>query len=221
MPPAVAPLVMHDVQAVPDGVALLGAVGEVAELVEFLEDNSVDGVRSVIDQRPAANGSLAAGSQITLIVSSGPGAITVPDLKGMTQDDATQAVTELGLVPSAKQVESDTVPEGTVIDTNPAAGTATTRGATIEIQVSSRPSATTVPDVTGMDEAEARATLEGAGFTVNVTEEPTRRRRRDGRVLSQNPEGGSQAPAGSQVTIVVARAQDRDDDFPFDFGNND
>jgi len=176
---------------------------------------------TVVAQDPAANESVATGSEVTITVSSGPGTIAVPDLKGMAQDEATQAITDLGLVPSPKQVESQTVAEGLVVDTNPAAGTPTALGATIEIQVSARPSTATVPDVTGLREDEARAALEGAGFTVTTTEEPTRRRRRDGRVLDQNPEAGTEAPVGSEVEIVVGRRGGGfgdDDDF---FGDGD
>jgi serine/threonine-protein kinase len=122
-------------------------------------------------------------------------------------------------VPSPKQVENDTVAEGLVIATNPPAGTSTTSGTTIEIQVSATPRATTVPDVTGQPEDQARATLEGAGFQVTTTDQPTRRRRRDGIVLGQNPPPDTPTPAGGTIEIVVGRARDRDDDgggFPGD-----
>jgi eukaryotic-like serine/threonine-protein kinase len=174
---------------------------------------------TVVDQSPASSETLAAGAEVTITVSTGPTALAVPDLAGKTQDEAVEIVTGLGLVPSPTQVENQTVAEGTVIATNPAAGTPTTRGATIEIQVSARPSATGVPDVTGQREDEARAALEGAGFQVSVVDQPTRRRRRDGEVLAQNPPGGTPLPLGSNVEIVVGRAGDRDWDFDFDLDN--
>jgi serine/threonine-protein kinase len=198
-----------------DAQAALAQVDLVAAVETVADDSAPAG--TVIDQNPGADESLAAGSSVTLTVSSGPEALTVPDLAGRTQDEAAQIVTDMGLLPSPTQVESQTVPEGMVIGTNPAAGTPTTRGTTIEIQVSARPSATGVPDVTGQPEAQARATLEAAGFQVTVTDQPTRRRRRDGMVLGQNPAGGTPVQIGSPVEIVVGRADGRDDDWPFDF----
>jgi serine/threonine-protein kinase len=185
-----------------------------ANLVPTVETavNDTVATGTVVDQNPAANEPVATGSEVTITVSAGPGTIAVPDVEGKTQDEAIEIVTDLGLVPSPRQVESPTVAEGLVIDTNPQAGTPTTRGATIEIQVSATPRTAVVPDVTGQPEAEARAALERAGFEVTISEQPTHRRRRDGRVLGQNPTGGTSSPIGSQVEIVIGRSQDRDSD---------
>jgi serine/threonine-protein kinase len=194
------------------------AQADLGATVETAADDSV-AAGAVISQDPGANESIATGSEVTLTVSTGPGALAVPDLAGKTLDDAIQIVTDLGLVPSPKQVENDTVAEGLVIATNPPAGTSTTSGTTIEIQVSATPRATTVPDVTGQPEDQARATLEAAGFQVTTTDQPTRRRRRDGIVLGQNPPPDTPTPAGGTIEIVVGRARDRDDDgggFPGD-----
>jgi serine/threonine-protein kinase len=184
--------------------------------VETAADDAVAG--TVFEQTPSANESVAEGAEVTITVSSGQGAVTIPDLAGQPQDDAIDALTELGLVPSPTQVENDTVAEGMVIATNPAAGTQAAPGTAIEIQVSQGVQTTTVPDVTGQQEADARTVLEQAGFQVTVTEEPVRGRRRDGEVLSQNPPGGTEVQQGSQVTIVVGRRGD-DDGFPFDDGD--
>ena len=62
-----------------------------------------------------------------------------------------------------------------------------------------------VPDVTGDDEAGATNTLEGAGFTVKVTDEDVDTPSQEGIVQSQSPGGGSKAKKGSQVTILVGR----------------
>ena len=60
-----------------------------------------------------------------------------------------------------------------------------------------------VPDVVGMTEDEAEQALKQAGFkafvtTSDDTEEPK------GTVINQNPEGGSEQPEGTSVTIVVS-----------------
>lgn len=60
----------------------------------------------------------------------------------------------------------------------------------------------TVPDVVGDDEATATATLEAAGFLVNVASEYTAAP--EGEVASQFPIGGGQAALGSMVTITVS-----------------
>jgi len=61
-----------------------------------------------------------------------------------------------------------------------------------------------VPDVTGQQLDEARATLEDAGFKVKTTDQETTDRD-PGTVLAQSPGAGGDAPQGSDVTLTVAR----------------
>ena len=75
----------------------------------------------------------------------------------------------------------------------------------ITLQVSSGPKTSQVPDVTSQTEADARAQLRQSGFDVQVVEEIVDDQGLDGRVLSQDPEGGTDAKQGTSVVIVVGR----------------
>jgi eukaryotic-like serine/threonine-protein kinase len=75
----------------------------------------------------------------------------------------------------------------------------------VTLTVSTGPQKIDIPDVTGLDEDSARQQLEGAGFQVQVNDEPTTDPAQDGLVLSTSPAAASAAPKGSVVTIVVAR----------------
>jgi serine/threonine-protein kinase len=181
--------------------------------VEQAASDAAEG--TVFEQAPAADQPVDEGAEVTITVSSGSGQIAVPDLAGKTQDEAIRAITDLGLVPGPKQTESDTVEQGMVIATSPPAGTSVAPGTAIEIQVSSTPSTTAVPDVMGQAEAQARATLEGAGFQVTVAQQPSRNRER-GMVIAQNPPGGSEVAPNSPVQIIVGSG--RDGGFPWEDG---
>jgi eukaryotic-like serine/threonine-protein kinase len=98
-------------------------------------------------------------------------------------------------------------PEGTVVAMDPAAGTLVPPGTRVTLDVSLGVSTTAVPDVTTLDEANARATLENAGFRVVVRDTTTGKPDEDGTVITQNPAPGEQAEPGSQVVIYVARFQ--------------
>jgi len=74
---------------------------------------------------------------------------------------------------------------------------------TPETTVAVRPELVRVPRVVGSRFARARAVLTEAGFTVARVDVPVGQRSRAGRVLVQSPGPGSEAPAGSQVTVVV------------------
>jgi serine/threonine-protein kinase len=69
-----------------------------------------------------------------------------------------------------------------------------------------------VPDVTSQTEADASAAIQNAGFTVQVVEEIVDDPSLEGLVLSQDPEGGSDAEQGTTVVIVVGRFEAPPDD---------
>jgi len=87
------------------------------------------------------------------------------------------------------------VPSTTTPATTPTTAPATTAG--------TGPALVRVPGVVGLRAAKANAVLTEAGFTVRRVDVPVRQRSRAGRVLSQTPGAGAQAPAGSQVVIAV------------------
>lgn len=64
----------------------------------------------------------------------------------------------------------------------------------------------TVPDVVGMTMAQAKATLEEAGFAVDAEEVATGVGGEDDKVLEQAPRAGNRVLAGSTVTLQVAQA---------------
>jgi eukaryotic-like serine/threonine-protein kinase len=173
---------------------------------------------TVLRQLPAAGEEVPVGSPAIVVVASGPELSTVPNVVGLTAGEATSRLTEAGLRTRVDRVPS-TQPEGTVVTQNPRARARALRGSVVRINVSIGPAggtttvvttATTeaqaaVPDTVGEDDVTARATLEGAGFSVRVVERPTTDPAQDGIVIRQTPAGGSTARSGSTVTIFVGR----------------
>jgi eukaryotic-like serine/threonine-protein kinase len=76
--------------------------------------------------------------------------------------------------------------------------------------VSNGPTTDEVPSVEGFDREAAVEVLEGAGFEVQIEEEPVEDESFVNLVLSQDPPAGTQAERGSTVTIVVGVAQQQD-----------
>jgi serine/threonine-protein kinase len=77
----------------------------------------------------------------------------------------------------------------------------------VTLSVSTGQTATTVPEVLGLDEETARANLENAGFKVAVRETGTDDPAEDGAVVSQDPGPGAEAEPDSTVTIFVGRLE--------------
>ena len=123
---------------------------------------------------------------------------------GSAFESAESTLQGLGFAVAREDVE-DTANAGIVVGQNPAAGTQQGKGSVITLQVSQGPQTSQVPDVTSQTEADARAQLRQSGFEVSVVEEIVDDESLDGRVLSQDPEGGTDAEEGTTVVIVVGR----------------
>jgi membrane peptidoglycan carboxypeptidase len=124
----------------------------------------------------------------------------IPDVVGMTEEAAVGALGDAGFSAVVQHANDPAAPVGTVFQQNPT-GEAP-RGSEVVIVVSDGPGTSAVPNVVGMDEGGAEATLEGAGFVVAVTQQEDAAPK--GQVVAQNPGGGAEAQAGSTVTIVVS-----------------
>jgi eukaryotic-like serine/threonine-protein kinase len=160
----------------------------------------------VIRQDPLGGTKLKVGSTVTLTVSSGPGTATVPGVVGDTLSQARSSIEAANLkVGQVMQQSSTTVATGHVISTQPAAGATPTAGSAVEIFVSTGPPQVPVPDVTSEDAGQAKANLQNQGFTVGTITEQISTTATPNTVISQTPSGGTLAPSGTTVDLVVAQ----------------
>ncbi|WP_097866582.1 Stk1 family PASTA domain-containing Ser/Thr kinase [Streptomyces sp. rh34] len=175
----------------------LKKVGLVPGMVtrEFSEDVARG---EVIRTDPRAGTDRNPDTAVALVVSKGA-PIDVPDVTGLSAEEATAELTAEGLkaeVLPGRIHSSET--EGAVAEQSPGAGVEAAEGDTIELTVSKGPRMLDVPDVTGRDVDEARSTLEEAGFEVKV-DRPFLSF--SDTIASQSVDGGEQAPEGATITI--------------------
>ncbi len=156
----------------------------------------------VFDQNPNPGNRIQKGDRVTLLVSTGAPKTSVPDVTGMNYGDAVQALNDANLNASKTEVFSPK-PVGQVVDQDPAAGENVVEGTEVVLDVSKGAKQLEVPNVVGMPEADARATLDQAGFEVTSTSAPSDTTP-EGNVSDQNPDGGTQAAKGSTVSITVS-----------------
>jgi eukaryotic-like serine/threonine-protein kinase len=159
----------------------------------------------VIRTDPAAGADAAVNSTVTIFYSAGPDTIAIPDVRGQNENDARNTLSGAGFTGNiqAQQEASNDVPEGQVIRTDPPAGQQAAANATITLFVSSGRGQVGVPNVEGLTEDNARAQLQG--FEVQILDQEVNDPNQDGRVLSQNPPGGTQVDEGSTITLVIGR----------------
>jgi serine/threonine-protein kinase len=127
--------------------------------------------------------------------------VDVPNLQGTDQAAAIQRLKDMGLEVAIRTATSRTYASGLVIR-NDHVGDTLTRGDTVTITVSTGPKLVKVPIVTTWSYDDARSELEGAGFVVAIVTTPVTSSSQDGKVLAENPAGGT-AAEGSTVTLTV------------------
>lgn len=200
--------VLHAVPAIAgrtfdDAVATIEAMDLVVGAVEQINDEDVPAgvvMEATVDGRPVqVADEYVTGTVIDLVVSSGPEARTVPNLVGSTQGQAETQLSERGLTINVAQDYSETVAEGDIISTNPAAGAEVARGTTVTVVVSQGLPFITVPEVVGLPAAEAADILEAAGFVVVDTEGPP-----NGPVINTDPAEGTSHRKGASIRIFVS-----------------
>lgn len=135
--------------------------------------------------------------------------IELPNLIGQTPDQARAILEGLGLRYGDGGTIDSGQPQGSVAATSPGPGAVVGRGLIVRVQLSNG-NLGSVPDVVsaGYDEAQARAALQGAGFSniatacvpINGGADPAR----EGIVETQDPAPGTQVSRATLITLGVA-----------------
>ncbi len=122
---------------------------------------------TVISTDPPAGQQVGAKTTITVLVSAGKEQVLMPDLRGLTEEEATLALTdaklELGII---TQSDSATVALNLVISSDPGANKSIPAGTIVNLVIST--GMVTVPNVVNLDQADAIAQLSApqVGYTV-------------------------------------------------------
>ncbi len=167
-------------------------------------DANGDGIPDFLQHRPPhpveGEGEPAEGEPETLTA-------TVPDVVGMTLDDAKTAIAAAGLpLGPIGQAPSGTVPAGQVMVQKPDAGATASVNAPVALVVSAGPppAPVAVPDIVGKTQADAETAVTTAGFRVGMVGRFPDANVAQGLVVRQFPAADTMAPAGAPVNFVVS-----------------
>lgn len=211
--PARTQLVANDFNATLFGVNPSSVAGSEATLRQLTVDNDERLVRT--QSRPPVAWIWAGIASMVVIIAAvifwtfnlAPAQLTanvavqVPDVVGQTYADGSASLIDDGLVPEKVAQTSDTVPEGAIISTDPAAGITVNPGLTVTVYVSLGETPVTVPNVANMTEADAIAALQAKGLKYGSTTQTYSASVRQGVVIDSDPPGGSER-VGSEVIRI-------------------
>jgi eukaryotic-like serine/threonine-protein kinase len=184
--------------------AMLIDKGLVVDRVVRQADDAVP-ERRVIKTSPAAGTSVDRGSDVTLFVSSGPQQVAVPDVVGLTKQEAQQTLGNAGFQLTVTERGSADADPGTVLSQDPAGGTEADPGSSVGIVVARAIPMVIVPDLLNTSEMEASDTLTAAGLEPRTSFRNVTDPNEDGIVLEQRPTSGTEVEQGAPVRIFVGR----------------
>lgn len=192
-----------NVEGLPQQEALteLQAAGFVVNIVEEASADVAEGL--VIRANPSVGSEIRQGATVTITVSTGREMINIPDVSGMTLEDAARALEDVGLIlnQNVREETSDDVESGLVIDQNPEAGQEVVVGSSVSLTMSSGTESIRVPNLTGMNWSQAEQNLISMGF--NPTASYLDSSEPEGEVLSVSSQG-TELPKGSSITVEVS-----------------
>ncbi|WP_415971805.1 Stk1 family PASTA domain-containing Ser/Thr kinase [Rhodococcus sp. 077-4] len=159
---------------------------------------------AAIGTTPAAGSQTETPGDIQLDVSSGPQQVQVPRLTGLTQQQASDALNQVGLELDATVARAPSTPENLdkVVEQNPSSGVSMNANSQVRITLGSGPAQVRMPNVVGQLVEVAQPNVEGAGLRVQVqnidSSSPV------GQVVSTDPAGGTTVAENTVVTLRVS-----------------
>ena len=207
------------VRVVPD---VIGKTSNEAQLIFDREQLIVVSQEEYSDQQPAGRvircepgvgTSVNTSTTITMFVSKGTQKLTVPDLEGMSLEDATERLRQEGLeIGDVRQSSAPDKPDNQVVQQDPVDGTQVDKGSKVDVWISKNPQSptTTQPERLAMDnyigqkEQDVLIALEARGLiagqiTRMESNEPV------GTIIQQDPVEGTPVAEGDQVKLRISK----------------
>jgi eukaryotic-like serine/threonine-protein kinase len=154
----------------------------------------------IYDQNPIVGATLPPGSPVRFWWSDGPAPIHVPDVHGLSCDQAKAQLVANHLTGKCVDVYDDHAPKTTVVGTTPPLDTLVSQNTVITVNVSKGPIPVLLPDVRRKTVESAIALLKSLGFGVHVADPNFSPK---AHVFNQSPAPGHEYPKGTVVTLIL------------------
>jgi serine/threonine-protein kinase len=160
---------------------------------------------AVMKTDPGAGERIRKHGTVQVVISLGPERHPVPDVKGMTLDQAQAALQDAHLAFGRTIGKySEKIAQGEVITADPAPGSKQRRDTAVDLVVSKGRKPIKIPDYTGKSAAAATKALTKLGFKVDDDTRQFSDAVAAGRVITQSPSGGT-GHRGDEISLVVSK----------------
>ncbi|BCI60094.1 Serine/threonine-protein kinase PrkC [Eubacteriaceae bacterium CHKCI005] len=159
----------------------------------------------IVEQTPSEGTNVPKHQQVKVIISLGPKGDEMPDLAGKELAEAKSILNKMNVQYDIQERKDDETAKGSIISTQPTAGSSITKDTLVTLYVSLGPDTTTVtvPPVKGLSEEDAKRVLEKKGLKISQSETQSSDRPK-GEVLDSSPKEGEEVAEGSTVKLYIS-----------------
>jgi beta-lactam-binding protein with PASTA domain len=159
----------------------------------------------VLMQVPLPGEEVARGSRVRIVLSTGPELRPVPSIRGLGRADAIGLLQRYGYRVAIRRVR-DRRDEGIILGLTPATGRRAAVGSVVTMLISAGPPFVRVPELTGLQVADARARLQAGGLEMGRVGYDPASLEPVGTIISQAPAQGDSLRMGAGVRVTLAGA---------------
>ncbi|HUR92765.1 MAG TPA: PASTA domain-containing protein [Gemmatimonadaceae bacterium] len=160
---------------------------------------------TVLQQDPPAESSQKRGIDVRLAVSAGQRSAPVPQITGLSEQQARVSIANAGFELGTVRREASDQPRGSIIASTPPSGEVLQLPAKVNIVVSDGPAIVVAPDLVGRTLPDARSLLEQIGLRIGGVGRDTSSFQPENTIISQSPPAGQAVSAGGRINVVVSR----------------
>lgn len=159
----------------------------------------------IIETLPNGGGRVDANGQVKIILSKGPERYEIPSLAGLTPEAAVNLLAKFPVkIGEQTEVFNSTTPKGYVISSTPSVGEKVKRDSIINLTISKGVETINLDSYIGKSGEQALNELTDAGFEVD-SKYAYDEKVLSGAIISQSPAGGTPAPKGSKISLVISK----------------
>ena len=173
----------------------------------------------IVSQSPKPDMEVKKGKSIRVNISKGSGMETVPNVIGMTESQAREALEAKGFQLGRVTEEESSQVAGTVVRQSPVSGTEAESGSVVDIVIAKevQKQEVAMPGLLGKSLASAQAAIENAGLTVGNVTYAYSSDYPEGQVMEQQYGSGTSLEKGTSVSIVISKgAEPQEPEEPSD-----
>lgn len=183
--------------------SLVGTELTVAEGEPVFSETIPAGV--IVSTNPQPGSGISPSGVIEASVSQGPERYMVPDVKGLSPEEASTQIAEANLALGGRtEAFDDKVPAGLVAKTEPKIGSELKPDSQVDLVISKGPKPVEIPQVVGTKIKSAQSQLEGLGLIVDRASVFSEQVEKNV-VISIKPKPGTTVNSGTSVDVVVSK----------------